>query len=491
MIGRRSALWLLALCFALRVPSLIRPCLSDDEAIYAVVAREMLTGHALYRDVVDHKPPAIYLVNAVTQTLAGPIGGMIALHVLLIAVVWATGLVLAAIVGSWATDRRVPTMAALLWIVFTTTLVDTDALAANCELFMMLPLAGSVYAAVRRRWLIAGLLVGVATAFKYQAAVQLPVYGVAILAWHRRDPGALLRAVGSLVLGTAIPLLALAEWLHAQGAAESAWFWFRFNFAYISTGSRSAMALQIAARVGLVVVAAAPLYACAAIAVRRSAPLAIGWLAASMCAVMVGGRFFGHYFHQLTAPLAVIAAPVAVTWLDERRRSFAAALAIPAGVFFVLAIAHDPVMRAVGEPDPEYASVASWLQRHADSADSICIWGNSPVLYFEANRPLGCRFVFANYLTGLSPATPSQTNPHADSSVNEVPAAWDMLTHDVSTRRAAFIIDASPGNVAFYGKYPPERYPRLARLLACDYAPVADVIGMRIYRRLSVSRCTI
>ena len=55
MIGRRPALWLLALCTALRVVSLFRPCLSDDEATYAVVGREMLSGHALYLDVVDHR----------------------------------------------------------------------------------------------------------------------------------------------------------------------------------------------------------------------------------------------------------------------------------------------------------------------------------------------------------------------------------------------------------------------------------------------------
>ena len=30
-----------------------------------------------------------------------------------------------------------------------------------------------------------------------------------------------------------------------------------------------------------------------------------GWLVVSAIAVFVGGRFFGHYFHQLTAPLAL------------------------------------------------------------------------------------------------------------------------------------------------------------------------------------------
>ena len=37
-----------------------RPCLSDDEAIYAVVAREMLAGRTPYAEVVNHKPPRIF-----------------------------------------------------------------------------------------------------------------------------------------------------------------------------------------------------------------------------------------------------------------------------------------------------------------------------------------------------------------------------------------------------------------------------------------------
>ena len=68
----RGGLLLLAVCLGLRMLSLVRPCLSDDEATYCVVAREMLHGRVLYRDVVDHKPPLIYLTYAATQSLGGP-----------------------------------------------------------------------------------------------------------------------------------------------------------------------------------------------------------------------------------------------------------------------------------------------------------------------------------------------------------------------------------------------------------------------------------
>jgi hypothetical protein len=511
-VTARIAALLLAVCALTRAVSFVRPCLSDDEAIYAVVGRELLAGRALYADVVDHKPPAIYLVNAATQAIGGTgDGGMLALHVLLVVVVWATALVLGRIAQRTTGDARAGPLAALLYIVFTSTLVDVDAFAANCELFMMLPLAGSVALVLGerslRRLALAGALVGVAMLFKYQAAVQLPVYAIAI-AWERRArrgkamespslgrspqaPAGLWRAAAELVAlgaGVALPIALVAAWLHAIGALDAAWFWFRFNFAYIDQGGAS-VRVQMLVRAGFAIVACAPLYAFAVAAALRARPRAfvLGWLAASALAVATGGRFFGHYFHQLAGPLAVIAAPAAVELAARRRAAFVAALAIPAAIFVALAALHDRVMAAAGEPDPDYASVAAWLDAHGAPDDALCVWGNSPVLYFEARRPLGCRFVFANYLTGLSPATPSQSDPDVDSSANVVAEAWPMLVADLATRRPTFVVDGSPGDVAFYGKYPPAKFP-IGKILACDYAPVADIAGMRVYRRVA-PRC--
>ena len=499
---RRTVLALLGLCIALRAASLVRPCLSDDEAIYAVIAREMLSGRALYVDVIDHKPPAIYVTYAAMQAIGGPVGGMLLLHLLLIGVVFATGLVLATIVRrhGCSADPRAPAAAALLWIVFTTTLIDVDALAANCELFMMLPLVGAVavFLAARDRlahYALAGALVGVACLFKYQAGIQLPVLAVAI-AWQRRGTGHRLLALAATGAGFAALLgLAIATmWL--RGGLDGAVFWWKFNFAYIDAGtSWHELIVRLAVRGGLVAGSAALLYTLGIAAVIRGlrepfVRFTAGWLIASAIAVFVGGRFFGHYFHQLTAPLAVLAAPATVQLWDRRRAVVVLAIAVPALGYLVLSALHDELMLWYGEPDPDYASVADWLdQRDPGGDQALCIWGNSPVLYFEAERPLGCRFVFSNYLTGLSPATATQTDPTVDSSPNIVAEAWPMLERDLGERQPRFIVDGSPGNVGLYGKYPPVKFPRLSRVLACAYEPRADIAGMRIYERRPDPRC--
>jgi 4-amino-4-deoxy-L-arabinose transferase-like glycosyltransferase len=518
-LDARDLAWLLLAAVGLRVLGLARVCLSDDEATYCVVAREMLSGRVLYRDVVDHKPPLIYFVYAATQALGGPTGGMRLLHLLTALVVFATALVIGRIARTVAAGpvevggadpSRVSFWAALLYILFSTTLFDFDAQAANCELYMMLPLCGSlaVYldaaagrARLSRLW-ISGVLVGVAMLFKYQAAVQLPLYAIH-LAWiERRRPARLGAAWAALagglvaVLGTAVALA------RAGGAWSSAWFWFRFNFSYIKEGLRPAELLaRAASRVSYGVGPALFLWilgvrAAVAAIRRRTAPgdaerfdrLLAGWLLVSALAVTAGGRFFGHYFHQTTAPLAALAAPAAARLVRRRRALVSAALAVPVTAFFLLGIGHGRMMAAAGVPDPDYPAIAAFLDAHSAPTDSLVVWGNAPVLYFEAQRPLGSRFVFSNYLSGLSPATRSQSDPRADASANVVAESWDMFEADLADRRPRLFVDTSPGNIAAYGKFPPGRFPRLQAILARDYTPIGEVAGARILARIPERR---
>ncbi len=181
---------------ASRALGFFRPCLSDDEAIYCVVAREMLSGRVLYRDVVDHKPPLIYVVYAATQRLGGALGGMRLLHLLTALVVFATAFLVGRIAELLGGDRRERLAAGLLYAFFSTTLFAFDGLAANCELYMMLPLVASVACVVAAsrsgfplsRLALTGALVAMAALFKYQAAIQLPLYaGFLALGSPRRD----------------------------------------------------------------------------------------------------------------------------------------------------------------------------------------------------------------------------------------------------------------------------------------------------------------
>jgi hypothetical protein len=200
----------------------------------------------------------------------------------------------------------------------------------------------------------------------------------------------------------------------------------------------------------------------------------------SAFAIITGGRFFGHYFHQLTAPLAVLAAPAAARLWQTRRRLVSAALGVPATGFLLVAALQGRVLAAAGEPAPDYQRMLELIEANARPGDSLAVWGNVPVLQFMAERPLGTRFVFSNYMTGLSPATPSQSDPTVDASPNIVRESWDMFAADLAARRPRLFIDTSPGNVAAYGKFPPSNFQRLQTLLRRDYRTVGEAAGIRL-----------
>lgn len=520
----RSEPWRIGLvCVALRAVSLVRLCLSDDEAIYAVVAREMLAGRVLYRDVVDHKPPLIYFVYALTQAVGGPRGGMVLLHLLTIAVVLATALLLRRIVrelspgpspdslsparADWA--ARASTWAALLYVVFSTTLLPFDGLAANCELFMMLPLTASVWFFLRGNpglhrgaLFLSGVLVGVAALCKYQAGVQLALYGAAVIVTHRRRLPRALLAGATVLAGTVAVVVGTLALLHSLGWLDgpAAWFWFRFNFSYIKTGFAPLdTAKRAVVRISFVAGAAAFLWTLGIAGALKSigrgpnltfARFAGLWAVASALAITTGGRFFGHYFHQITAPLAVLAAPAADQLWRSRRPStrplVMAAVGGPAVAFFLLGVFQAPVLAAAGQPAPDYRTMADLVGTHTRPAprdNGLVVWGNLPVLYFLAERPLGTRFVFSNYMTGLSPATPSQSDPAVDASANVVPESWAMFEADVAARKPHVLVDTSAGNVAAYGKFPPSTFPRLKAILDRDYQAVAQAAGVRVFVR--------
>lgn len=67
--NHRKAWFLLIACsifVLLRLPSLIEPYWYGDEGIYQVVARALLQGKTLYKDIWDNKPPLLYIIYALT-----------------------------------------------------------------------------------------------------------------------------------------------------------------------------------------------------------------------------------------------------------------------------------------------------------------------------------------------------------------------------------------------------------------------------------------
>src|SRR5262245_59479671 len=180
----------------LRVPTFARPLLSDDEAIYATTADALGRGDLLYRDVVDHKPPFIYHVYQAGFAVFGSYDTQGA-HLLVVLAVLLTAGFLFAIErrqGLGGPEAEAGLAAAGLFLVFSTTWHDYDALAANCELFLLVPQTAVAWlllwdlrslpprARSLANHLAVGVLIGTSGLFKYQGLTFLAA-SIGMLGW--------------------------------------------------------------------------------------------------------------------------------------------------------------------------------------------------------------------------------------------------------------------------------------------------------------------
>ena len=526
-----ALLAILALGLALRLPTFFRPMLSDDEAIYATTADALRRGDLLYRDVVDHKPPLIYHLYQAGFALCGRYDTQGA-HALVVLAVLLTASLLFAI---RRTERPAcapgeAIAAAGLFLVFSTTWHDYDALAANCELFLLLPQALAAWLLLRdlrapargtggaTRHLAVGALIGTSALLKYQGLTFLGA-SIGMLLWwtalgrapRRSRLWAASRAACQLG-GALAPLALYLLACRAAGNAQAAVYWLRFNFSYVGAGLTGWQALgRGLRRTALVGGAALVPYAlgiAGAVTVARAAlrrlrhgiggapgepevpapaeVLALLWLATSAVALSAGGRFFGHYFHLILPALCLLAAPgFCRLWRAGRggRLALSALCAAPALLFFALATFARPLAARLDEHEPPYDGVAARIDQLTAPEERIFVWGNSPQLYVLARRPMGTRFSSANFVTGESPGTPTETGAR-DADLNQDPARWQMLFDDLERRRPPLLVDAAAAGWDGYGKYPLARYPRLRAYVDQHYRPVETDAGVTLYRRL-------
>src|SRR5213079_3325651 len=144
---RFAALGIILLTVAIRLPSLLHPQPIDSEAMYSVVANEVVDGGRPYADAVERKPPLLFWTYAAIFEVAGKFNWE-ALHI--VALVWTlcamAGLY---VIGSELFDCNTGLIAALFYSVFQHWLTWKN-LSFDGEMLMNLPIIWAWAIALRR-----------------------------------------------------------------------------------------------------------------------------------------------------------------------------------------------------------------------------------------------------------------------------------------------------------------------------------------------------
>jgi 4-amino-4-deoxy-L-arabinose transferase-like glycosyltransferase len=485
----RSFLILLALALLTRLSGFVVPFLyTGDEGTYSALAVRILHGAIPFQGAVDHKPPGMSLLYAAVYALVGA-NRILAVRVVLVLAVATTGTLLSATAERLTGDARTR-VAGALYVVASACGLPSDAQSANSELFLDLPLAAAALLASRferaplGRAVAAGALTGVAALFKYQAGLAgIAWLAVALGLATTRDR---LRALAGLAAGFVAVAAAYPFFFQAAGAWDDfvQWGW-RYNFRYLSTLTAGETARMAAQHTALVAASWSWLLGALVLGRRHIVRdrLILVWLVAMLVAVVPGGRFFPNYFLMVLPPLALLVASALAPLTAARRGAVVTLGLLCLGVSLSAAWTWDRVRPGMAHDDAAARAAGRHVAARSTPADTLFVWGNSPEIYYFADRVMATRFAWANYHTGkIWGSRFADDVADEGAEAHAVPAAWPLLLADLDAARPLYLVDAAAGRLEHYDRHPLPSYPALATALA-HYHLEATVAGVPIYRR--------
>jgi hypothetical protein len=450
MTRRLALLALAAALLAIRLPSLVQP-MGADQGLYAYVGQRILHGDFPYRDAWDQKPPAIHYTYAALWAV-WPHETVVAAADLAVAAM--SALLLFAL-GRAIAPKGTGAAAALLFLLLSNpafTRLGGVRLRAQCETFIGAAVAAALLLLLRKRTgsiaiFAAGLLLGIAFTYKYNAGVYTLVALAALWSTGRLTPG----HAAHLGIGFCVPVTAMVLLFWAGGAFRALFdATITYNMRYSGetyAGPLSAIGYLLGfpverARVDALwtLGGAGCVILLLAAARSRTRVLAPAWVAAACLAIAINGsRGLPQYFIQADPGLALAAAwAAALAWQAasssigrSAARIGATAVVLIAGIA-VWRVNQFPKLveqtrfdadRAMGRiPADEYlarysdgrkysplamAKLAEYFRAHSQPQERVYVFGFSSAAYVGADRASASRFFWSRpVIAGFNEGAP-------------------------------------------------------------------------------------
>jgi Dolichyl-phosphate-mannose-protein mannosyltransferase len=490
---RFAALGIILLTVAIRLPSLLHPRPIDSEAMYSVVANEIVDGGRPYADAVERKPPLLFWTYAAVFKIAGKFNWK-ALH--MVALAWTlcamAGLY---VIGCELFDRNTGLIAAFFYSVFQPWWT-WKTLSFDGEMLMNLPIIWAWAIALRRsssrlrpELFLAGALLGVAFLLKQPAAIAAVPLGICLLLPSYRASRSLTRtnsiiqaAILTAGFFAVLGLVTIVLW--KQGILHDTLYWTIADHdvphVFWQKGifhTLMFLGVCLPLVIGAILACRDKEEIWAGKTAERTALL--GLLAASAIGAAAGARFYPHYYVQLIPPLALLAAPYyARLWSQKIRPPSwflqpGVTCAWLALTIIVLSFTHWAGLA----PQRALTEAGRYLFSHSSRDDRIFVWGQSPEIYLDAHRRPACRYITTFPLTGYVFGGPI---PGFDTRSRIMPGAWTILEQDFARHPPTYIVDVHPDPKS--AQNPVKNFPILANLLAERYEQVAHTAEGVIYR---------
>jgi hypothetical protein len=401
-----------------------------DASVFAQIAEQLRGGDMPYRDVFDHKPPGIYLVEAAVGVA---FGGLFDAWTRAWAVTLVAGLATLALLAR-ALGPRWP-LGTVLALLAASPMIGAQYFAqggGETESLAILPATAGVLLATAdgtstRRLAMAGILIGCAVATSFQL-LPAALGGLVAVLWR----GGPRRAAVAYVAGGVAVGAALLMWLAVAGALPAAIEQLvAYNRSYVA--SQSILGPVPLVTLSLALLAISPLVAGAAVrlaslvrapAEDTAGAAAAAWLGSWIVFIILQGQFIGHYATSVLAPLAILAAPTL-----DRFRAWRAAPRTRRLALMVVVVTLGVPLIAVGTTEPGSArrvlpdAAAAAVERHTPAGSRIFVWGNEPFVYLQAGRQPRGRYIYLFPLTNPNFSTEAMVAELLDDWEDDPPSA--------------------------------------------------------------------
>lgn len=239
LVKYKFLLILISVFLFLRLPSLFEPYWYGDEGIYLSLGQGIRKGLVLYSQIHDNKPPTLYYLASISQTVFG---------FRLLLLIW----MIPTIYLFWKLSQTLISKKSYiaLWIFLVLTSIPfIEGNIANAEIFMLLPTIAGVLLAINSKKTLnlffSGLLLGFAFTIKVPVLIEFGFLFLWIFIENKKDLK-LFKNLFCLSLGFILPILFYTAYFYYLGAFNNFIFAALLqNFGYLSSWTKGTHSASI------------------------------------------------------------------------------------------------------------------------------------------------------------------------------------------------------------------------------------------------------
>lgn len=402
----------------LRLPSLFEPYWYADEGIYLTLGQAIRKGSILYRQIHDNKPPTLYYLAAISQTVFG--------FRLLLTLIMVPTIYFFYRLCLYFFSPKI-TKYSLFLFVLLTSLPTLEGNIANAEVFMLLPTILAFYfftkAKKNTNYLCIGFLLGLAFTIKVPVIIEagfLALWVSIQRLFNRQKWSSFLPGI-FIGLGFIIPTFIYFLYFYSVDTLKpflnSAIFQ---NFSYLSSWATGNQSSSVASG-GLIyrLLALFILWFIIYILYHRrlvslKTAFILSWLMATIFGALLSARPYPHYLIQILPPLCLL---LGLFFLKSKPES-SISLILSFFVIIFAIIKYDfyfyPTLsyyrnfysfkglsyfhNSFGGYVADVQQLSNYIKQNSHQSDSIFVWGDHPYIYALSDRLPPGRYTVAYHV---------------------------------------------------------------------------------------------